>query len=146
MQYTQLGRTGLRVSRLCLGTMNFGRHTSEPESFAIMDRALERGVNFFDTANVYGPKQGEGITEQIIGRWFRQGGLCVRGLLAQCGWRFHHAGARPGHDAEKWFEASACLLPGGQHCHGRWLESTRRERAGLSKHPVQQQLVHRGTQ
>jgi aryl-alcohol dehydrogenase-like predicted oxidoreductase len=54
--------------------MNFGRHTSEPESFAIMDRALERGVNFFDTANVYGPKQGEGITEQIIGRWFRQGG------------------------------------------------------------------------
>ena len=74
MQYTHLGRTGLRISRLCLGTMNFGRHTSEPESFAIMDRALERGVNFFDTANVYGPKQGEGITEQIIGRWFRQGG------------------------------------------------------------------------
>lgn len=74
MQYARLGRTGLRVSRLCLGTMNFGPHTSEAESFAIMDRALELGINFFDTANVYGWKLGEGITEQIIGRWFAQGG------------------------------------------------------------------------
>ncbi|KAB8145915.1 aldo/keto reductase [Chloroflexia bacterium SDU3-3] len=74
MQYTHLGRTGLSVSRLCLGTMNFGPLTTEADSFAIMDKALELGINFFDTANVYGWKQGEGITEQIIGRWFAQGG------------------------------------------------------------------------
>ncbi|MCZ7540778.1 MAG: aldo/keto reductase [Anaerolineae bacterium] len=74
MNYTSLGRTGLQVSRLCLGTMNFGPYTSEPGSFAIMDRALELGINFFDTANVYGRKLGEGITEHIIGRWFAQGG------------------------------------------------------------------------
>jgi NDP-hexose 2,3-enoyl reductase len=74
MEYTNLGRTGLRVSRLCLGTMNFGPKTTEPDSFAIMDRALELGVQFFDTANVYGWQLGEGITEQIVGRWFAQGG------------------------------------------------------------------------
>lgn len=74
MKYTALGRTGLQVSRLCLGTMNFGPQTSEADSFSIMDRALETGVNFFDTANVYGRKLGEGITEQIIGRWLAQGG------------------------------------------------------------------------
>jgi aryl-alcohol dehydrogenase-like predicted oxidoreductase len=74
MQYTHLGRTGLQVSRLCLGTMNFGPQTSEADSFAIMDTALEQGINFFDTANVYGRKLGEGITEQIIGRWLAQGG------------------------------------------------------------------------
>ena len=60
MEYTNLGRTGLKVSRLCLGTMNFGPQTTEPDSFAIMDRALEHGINFFDTANVYGWKLGEG--------------------------------------------------------------------------------------
>jgi aryl-alcohol dehydrogenase-like predicted oxidoreductase len=74
MQYTHLGRTGLEVSRLCLGTMNFGPHTTEADSFALMDRALEHGINFFDTANVYGWKKGEGVTEQIIGRWLAQGG------------------------------------------------------------------------
>ena len=74
MQYTNLGRTGLKVSRLCLGTMNFGPLTPEPDSFAIMDRALELGINFFDTANVYGRKTGKGVTEQIIGRWLAQGG------------------------------------------------------------------------
>ncbi|MGB7539506.1 MAG: aldo/keto reductase [Anaerolineales bacterium] len=74
MEYTHLGRTGLKVSRLCLGTMNFGPHTSEADAFRIMDRALELGINFFDTANVYGWKVGEGVTEQIIGRWFAQGG------------------------------------------------------------------------
>src|SRR5678810_1164226 len=74
MQYTRLGRTGLKVSRLCLGTMNFGPRTTESDSFAIMDRALALGINFFDTADVYGWKRGEGITEQIIGRWFAQGG------------------------------------------------------------------------
>ncbi len=74
MQYTHLGRSGLLVSRLCLGTMNFGPHTSEEDSYKIMDRALELGINFFDTANVYGWVKGEGITEQIIGRWWAQGG------------------------------------------------------------------------
>ena len=74
MQYVSLGRSGVKVSRLCLGTMNFGPETSEADSFAIMDRALELGLNFFDTANVYGWKVGEGWTEQIIGRWFAQGG------------------------------------------------------------------------
>lgn len=74
MEFTQLGRTGLKVSRLCLGTMNFGPQTTEEDSFAIMDKALELDINFFDTANVYGWKIGEGITEGIIGRWFAQGG------------------------------------------------------------------------
>ena len=74
MEYTQLGRTGLKVSRLCLGTMNFGPKTTEADSFAIMDKALDLGINFFDTANVYGRKLGEGVTEQIVGRWFAQGG------------------------------------------------------------------------
>jgi aryl-alcohol dehydrogenase-like predicted oxidoreductase len=74
MEYTQLGRTGLKVSRLCLGTMNFGPQTNEKDSFAIMDKALDLGFNFFDTANVYGWKTGEGVTEQIVGRWFAQGG------------------------------------------------------------------------
>jgi NDP-hexose C3-ketoreductase / dTDP-4-oxo-2-deoxy-alpha-D-pentos-2-ene 2,3-reductase len=74
MEYTNLGRTGLRVSRLCLGTMNFGPKTTEPDSFQIMDRALDLGIQFFDTANVYGWKLGEGVTEQIVGRWFAQGG------------------------------------------------------------------------
>ncbi|MHC4176131.1 MAG: aldo/keto reductase [Planctomycetota bacterium] len=73
MQYTQLGRTGLTVSRLCLVTMNFGPETNQDDSFAIMDRALELGVNFFDTANVYGKVLGEGVTEQIIGKWLAQG-------------------------------------------------------------------------
>ena len=72
MHYVRLGRTGLRVSRLCLGTMNFGPLTSETDSFAIMDRALDAGINFFDTANVYGWKTGEGVTEQIVGRWLAQ--------------------------------------------------------------------------
>ncbi len=74
MQYVQLGRSGLKVSRLCLGTMNFGPLTTEEDSHAIMDRAHELGINFFDTANVYGRKKGEGITENIVGRWFSQGG------------------------------------------------------------------------
>ncbi len=74
MEYTHLGRTGLMVSRLCLGTMNFGPLASEEDSFRMMDEALEMGINFFDTANVYGWKKGEGVTEQIIGRWLGQGG------------------------------------------------------------------------
>ena len=74
MDYVSLGRTGLKVSPLCLGTMNFGPQTTEQDSYRIMDRALELGINFFDTADVYGAKKGEGVTEQIIGRWFAQGG------------------------------------------------------------------------
>jgi aryl-alcohol dehydrogenase-like predicted oxidoreductase len=74
MQYTQLGRSGLKVSRLCLGTMNFGPKTTEEDSHGIMDRAHEHGINFFDTANVYGWKIGEGWTEQILGSWFAKGG------------------------------------------------------------------------
>jgi aryl-alcohol dehydrogenase-like predicted oxidoreductase len=74
MQYTRLGRTALEVSRLCLGTMNFGPQTSEQDSFRILDRALELGINFVDTADVYGWKKGEGVTEQILGRWLAQGG------------------------------------------------------------------------
>jgi aryl-alcohol dehydrogenase-like predicted oxidoreductase len=74
LEHTHLGRTGLLVSRLCLGTMNFGPETSEEDSFTIMDRALDEGINFFDTANVYGWRKGEGVTEQILGRWFAKGG------------------------------------------------------------------------
>ena len=72
MKYTHLGRTGLQVSRFCLGTMAFGREADEPTSVRIMDRALELGINFYDTANVYG--QPRGITEEIVGRWLAQGG------------------------------------------------------------------------
>lgn len=82
MQYTHLGRTGLQVSRLCLGTMNFGPYTTEEDSFAIMDRALELGINFFDTANVYGQHVGRGATEEIIGRWLAQGGRRDKIVLA----------------------------------------------------------------
>lgn len=74
MLYTHLGRSGLKVSRLCLGTMNFGPQTKEADAFAIMDRAVELGINFFDTADVYGWQRGEGVTEQMIGRWLAQGG------------------------------------------------------------------------
>ena len=74
MDYAHLGRSGLVVSRLCLGTMNFGTYASEAESFAIMDRALEVGINFFDTANAYGRSVHPGYTEEIIGRWLAQGG------------------------------------------------------------------------
>jgi aryl-alcohol dehydrogenase-like predicted oxidoreductase len=74
MRFTHLGRTGLTVSRLCLGTMNFGPETDEATSFAIMDAALEAEINFFDSANVYGRSKGRGATEEIVGRWFAQGG------------------------------------------------------------------------
>lgn len=82
MQYTNLGRTGLKVSRLCLGTMNFGTHTTVEDSFAIMDYALETGVNFFDTADRYGRDVRLGYTEEIIGNWLAQGGRRDRIVLA----------------------------------------------------------------
>ncbi|MCO5997242.1 aldo/keto reductase [Actinoallomurus rhizosphaericola] len=74
MDYVQLGRTGLKVSRLVLGTMNFGPQTDEPDSHTIMDAALDAGINFFDTANVYGWGENKGRTEEIIGTWFAKGG------------------------------------------------------------------------
>jgi aryl-alcohol dehydrogenase-like predicted oxidoreductase len=84
MEYTRLGHTGLWVSKLCLGTGSFGSGSSEgvhdwgivteQEACRIMDTALDRGINFFDTADVYGPIKARGMTEEIIGRWFKQGG------------------------------------------------------------------------
>jgi aryl-alcohol dehydrogenase-like predicted oxidoreductase len=88
MKYTHLGRTGLQVSRLALGTMNFGELTGETASFEIMDTALEAGINFFDTADVYGGPQspemekGFGTSEEIIGRWLAQSGRRDRIVLA----------------------------------------------------------------
>lgn len=84
MKYERLGRAGLYVSKICLGTANFGTGTSkgrgdwgvvcEKEAYAIMDYALDCGIQFFDTANVYGGLDHRGLTETIIGRWFKQGG------------------------------------------------------------------------
>lgn len=83
MQYTKLGRSGLRVSRLCLGTMNFGVDTDEKESFRILDAALDAGINFIDTANIYGWGENAGRKEEIIGKWFKQGdGRRERTVLA----------------------------------------------------------------
>jgi len=73
MQTTQLGRSGLTVSRLCLGTMNFGPYTTPEDSFAILDRGREEGVNYVDTADVYGRHAGRGATEKIVGDWFAGG-------------------------------------------------------------------------
>lgn len=73
MKYTHLGRSGVQVSRLCLGTMNFGPKTTEEDAHTIMDAAREAGINFFDTANVYG-WENKGLTEEIVGRWFAKGG------------------------------------------------------------------------
>jgi aryl-alcohol dehydrogenase-like predicted oxidoreductase len=72
--HKRLGKHGVLVSNICLGTMNFGWHTSEEDSYKIMDRALELGINFFDTADIYGWSVEHGYTEEIIGRWFAQGG------------------------------------------------------------------------
>jgi aryl-alcohol dehydrogenase-like predicted oxidoreductase len=74
MEYTQLGRTGLKVGRIVLGTMNFGEQTDEGTAHALMDAAHEAGVNFFDTANIYGRDEHKGLTEEILGNWFAQGG------------------------------------------------------------------------
>lgn len=88
MEYRHLGRTGLRVSRLVLGTMNFGELTDEAASFRIMDEALDAGINHLDTADVYGGPQkpdmdkGYGVSEEIIGRWLKQGGRRDKIVLA----------------------------------------------------------------
>jgi aryl-alcohol dehydrogenase-like predicted oxidoreductase len=73
MQYKVLGRTGMKVSRLCLGTWNFGTYTDEKEAFRIMDAAIDAGINYFDTANAYPDVELRGLSEEIIGRWFAQG-------------------------------------------------------------------------
>jgi aryl-alcohol dehydrogenase-like predicted oxidoreductase len=74
MEFTHLGRSGLSVSRLCLGTMNFGPLTTEADSHSIMDSAHDQGINFFDTANAYGGADHKGHTEEIVGNWFASGG------------------------------------------------------------------------
>jgi aryl-alcohol dehydrogenase-like predicted oxidoreductase len=74
MEFTYLGRTGLSVSRLCLGTMNFGPRTDPETSYQIMDAAHGYGINFFDTANRYGGPDNLGLTETIIGDWLARGG------------------------------------------------------------------------
>jgi aryl-alcohol dehydrogenase-like predicted oxidoreductase len=80
MTYAHLGRSGLMVSRIGLGTMNFGFTVDESSSFAVMDAAVDAGVNFFDTADVYGGpqspdmKQGYGIAEETVGRWLQRSG------------------------------------------------------------------------
>lgn len=72
MRYTNLGKSNLKVSRICLGTMHFGNRTPENEAIKIMDRALDMGINFWDTANVYsGPGELAGSSEAIIGRYFQ---------------------------------------------------------------------------
>ncbi|MEU8828731.1 aldo/keto reductase [Streptomyces sp. NPDC048636] len=82
MQYTHLGRTGLLVSRVCLGTLNLGVRASDEESYAILDTALERGVNFVDTANQYGWQKHKGYTEEFLGSWFaRDGGRREKTVL-----------------------------------------------------------------
>src|SRR5215472_7786114 len=70
MDYTHLGRSGASVSRICLGTMNFGSYTEPDDAHQIMNHALEHGINFFDTANTYGRPRASGATESIIGDWF----------------------------------------------------------------------------
>lgn len=74
MNYRYIGKTGLRVTPICLGTMSFGSWSDEKESFKIMDRAYERGINFFDTAELYPvpPKEDyAGETETIVGKWLK---------------------------------------------------------------------------
>src|SRR4029078_3257691 len=77
MHYRRLGRTGLKVSALCLGTMQFGWTADEAASFAVMDAFVEAGGTFLDTADVYSrwhPGNPGGVSEEIIGRWMRQRG------------------------------------------------------------------------
>jgi NDP-hexose 2,3-enoyl reductase len=82
MRYVTLGRTGLKVSRICLGTMNFGWQIGEQEAHAVLDRALGAGVNFVDTANMYGSETGDGMSERFIGSWFDKSGARDKIVLA----------------------------------------------------------------
>jgi aryl-alcohol dehydrogenase-like predicted oxidoreductase len=78
MEYVSLGRTGVKVSRLCLGTMMFGRSTSEPDSIPIIEHALDQGINFIDTADVYA----NGVSESIVGKVLEQDSRRDRVVLA----------------------------------------------------------------
>jgi aryl-alcohol dehydrogenase-like predicted oxidoreductase len=83
MLYTQLGRTGVTISRICLGTMNFGSRTAENEAFSMIDLAIETGLNFIDTANIYGEaKEGAGRSEEIIGKVLSHNNRRSRIILA----------------------------------------------------------------
>lgn len=82
MKYAYLGRSGVQASRLVLGTMNFGAHADEQTSHSIMNLAHENGVNFFDTADVYGGQCGAGYTEQIVGKWLGKSGHRDKIVLA----------------------------------------------------------------
>lgn len=83
MEYTHLGRSGLTTSRLVLGTDNFGTQTTADDAHAIMDRAHDLGINMIDTSDVYGWRFGEGLTEQIVGKWLATGnGRRERTVLA----------------------------------------------------------------
>ena len=91
MQYKNLGRSGLRVSRLALGTMNFGDATDQATSFEVMDTAIDLGINLFDSADVYGGPQspdmdkGYGISEEIVGNWLTRSGRRDEVVLAKIG-------------------------------------------------------------
>ena len=78
MEYRNFGRTGMKVSPLCLGCMNFGRQTTPEDSYAIIDRALDAGINFLDTANVYS----RGRSEEITGEALKRNGSRSRIVLA----------------------------------------------------------------
>ena len=82
MEYTSLGRTGLSVSRLCVGTMNFGWQLDEPDSHAILDAALDAGINFLDTANMYGREDGDGLAERFLGSWLEKSGARDKMVVA----------------------------------------------------------------
>src|SRR4051812_18556313 len=74
MKHVNLGRTGMKVSRLCLGTMTFGLQCDEPTSVSIMDAAFDAGITFLDAADVYplgGGFETAGRTEEIVGRWMK---------------------------------------------------------------------------
>lgn len=85
MKYTTLPNTDIKVSKICLGTMTFGQQNTEAEGHAQMDYALEKGINFFDTAEMYsvpGRKETYGSTEKIIGTWFKKSGKREEIVLA----------------------------------------------------------------
>ncbi|GAA4608619.1 NDP-hexose 2,3-enoyl reductase [Actinoplanes octamycinicus] len=82
MDYTRLGRTGLTVSRLALGTMNFGWQIDEDAAHAVLGHAADLGINLVDTANMYGREDGDGLSERIIGSWLAKTGARDRTVLA----------------------------------------------------------------
>ena len=116
IQYKRIGKHGALVSNLCLGTMNFGWVTNEEDSFRIMDRALELGINFFDTADVYGGPSGQGATEEILGRWFAQGGRRDAVVLAT---KVYNPVKRPGNRPEPNTDGrSLSAVKIRKHCEG----------------------------